>query len=59
VRRHRRNVAGTKEDRESGQERWFEEDNTCKSEMVQECHFSLQPIKRLESCPSCRGGFQG
>ena len=58
MRRYRRNVAGTKEDRERGWERWFEKDSALKSEMTQDCHFSLQPIKRHESRPSCRGGFQ-
>jgi len=58
VRRHRRNVAGTKEDREKDQERWFEEDDALESKITQDQCFSLQPIKRLESHPLCRGGFQ-
>jgi len=58
VRRHRRNVEGIKEDRERGQERWFEEDDALESEMTEDHYFSPQPIKRLESHPSCRGGFQ-
>jgi len=58
VRRHRRNIAGTKENRERGRERWFEKDNALESEMIQDCYFSLQPIKRYESCPLYRGGFQ-
>jgi len=34
VRRHKRNIVGTKEDRERGRERWFEEDNALESEMT-------------------------
>jgi len=49
VRRHRRNVAGTKENRKRGQERWFEEDNAIESKMMYNRHFSPQPVNRLES----------
>jgi len=58
VKRHRRNVAGTKEDRERGRERWRKEDNAIKIKMTYNCHFSPQPINRLKSHPSCRGEFQ-
>jgi len=40
VKRYRRNVVGTKEDRERGRERWFEEDDAIEIEMTYNCHFS-------------------
>jgi len=58
VKRHRRNVARTKENRERGRERWFEEGDATKIEMAYDCRFSPQFVNRLESCSSCRGGFQ-
>ena len=58
MKRHRRNVARTKEDRKRGRERWFEEDDATKIETAYDCRFSPQPVNRLESRPPCRGGFQ-
>jgi len=58
VKRHRRNIARTKEDRERGQERWFEKDDATKIKTAYNYYFSLQPVNRLKSHPSCRGKFQ-
>jgi len=58
VRRYRRNITGTKKDRERGRERWFEEDDAIRIKTTYDRHFSPQPINRLESHPSCRGEFQ-
>jgi len=35
----------------------FDEDNMLKGKMTRDCCLSLQPSKRLESCPLCKGGF--
>jgi len=58
VREHRRNVERTKENREKGRESRFEEEYALEGKTTQDCHLSPQPIKRLESHPSCRGEFQ-
>ena len=58
VKGHRRNIARTKEDRERGRERWFEEDDMTRIKTAYDCRFSPQPTNRLKSCPSCREGFQ-
>ena len=58
MKRHRRNVARTKEDRERGRERWFEKDDATKIETAYDYCFSPQPVNRLKSHLSCRGRFQ-
>jgi len=35
----------------------LDEDNALESKMTQDCHLCLQPGKRLETWPSCEGGF--
>jgi len=37
--------------------RRLNEDNVLKSKTTRDCHFCLQPSKRFETQPSCKGGF--
>jgi len=37
--------------------RRLDEDNVLKSKTTRDCRFCLQPSKRLETQPSCKGGF--